>query len=134
MRQLFSPAMSLMNRLTYPRKFAVISVLFVLPLALVMALLIPDINRIGPDFAAKERMGSAYLRPLRLLLEQVPDHWALARTTDAGTLAASDAQIDASFAALAAADQQFGAQLGTTAQFAGLRQRWASAQARGAND
>ena len=124
MRSLFSPAMSLMNRLTYPRKFAVISVLFVLPLALVMALLIPDINRIGPDFAQKERIGSAYLRPLRTLLEQVSAHWALARRPDAGALTASAAQIDASFAAVAAVDQQYGAQLGSTAQLAALQQRW----------
>ena len=39
-----APARALMDRLTYPRKFALISVLFALPLAVVMYLLVSEIN------------------------------------------------------------------------------------------
>ena len=57
-----APAVAVMNRLTYPRKFALISLLFVTPLALVMGLLISEIDaQIG--FARKEIQGIRYLRP-----------------------------------------------------------------------
>ena len=67
MRKLFNPAVTLMNRLKYPQKFILISLLFVLPLALVMILLIPSINE-RLDFAQQEKDGNVYLRPLRRLL------------------------------------------------------------------
>src|SRR4051794_36051881 len=58
---LFAPAVAVMNRLTYPRKFALVSLLFVTPLALVMGLLISEIDaRI--EFARKEIQGVRYVR------------------------------------------------------------------------
>src|SRR5205823_6219472 len=41
-RIFFHPAIALMNRLTYPQKFALISLLFALPLTLVLVLLISE--------------------------------------------------------------------------------------------
>src|SRR5438105_12035388 len=41
---LFAPAIAVMNRLKYPRKFALISLLFILPLALVMYFLLSKMN------------------------------------------------------------------------------------------
>ena len=40
----FDPAIALMNRLTYPQKFLLISVLFILPLVLVMYLLLSELS------------------------------------------------------------------------------------------
>ena len=69
-RVFLRPALFVMNRLTYPQKFVLISLLFALPLALVMYFLISEINdRI--EFAQKEVQGSRYLRTLRQLLENV---------------------------------------------------------------
>ena len=77
MKKLFNPAISLMNRLKYPQKFVLISLLFVLPLALVMTSLIKEINsRI--EFAQKEIYGDAYLRPLRSMLEHTLENKMLA--------------------------------------------------------
>src|SRR5687768_14642203 len=60
---LLRPAVALMNRLTYPRKFFLISVFFLAPLALVMYFLILELgDRI--DFTAKEIVGTRYLRPM----------------------------------------------------------------------
>src|SRR5206468_1917514 len=68
LRALFAPAVAVMNRLTYPQKFALISALFLLPLGLVMYLLTSEIDdRI--EFARKEMLGVRYLRPLRALYE-----------------------------------------------------------------
>ncbi len=68
---LFNPAIALMNRLKYPQKFFLISLLFVLPLALVISLLLSEFDsRI--DFAQKELYGNAYLRPLNQLWQYIP--------------------------------------------------------------
>src|SRR5215213_3494902 len=67
MSQLLSPAIALMNRLRYAQKFLLISLLFIVPLALVMALLIAEVNT-RADFAQKEKYGTEYLRGVRKLL------------------------------------------------------------------
>jgi len=68
---LFKPAIALMNRLNYPRKFLLISLLFVLPLALVMNFLISELDsRI--EFTQKELYGNAYLRPISQLWQYIP--------------------------------------------------------------
>src|ERR1044071_9770457 len=80
-----APAVAIMNRLKYPQKFALISLIFAIPLATVMFLLISEINdRI--DFAQKEIIGDAYLRPLRKLLEHVPQARALAHSYARGQI------------------------------------------------
>src|SRR4029453_14964780 len=71
-----APARALMDRLTYPRKFMLISVLFALPLAVVMYLLVSEINdRI--EFSYKEMLGNRYLRPLRDLSEHAGESYML---------------------------------------------------------
>jgi phosphoserine phosphatase RsbU/P len=68
---LFKPAIALMNRLKYPQKFLLISLLFVLPLALVMNLLISELDsRI--EFTQKEIYGNAYMRPISQLWKYIP--------------------------------------------------------------
>lgn len=68
MKWLVTPAVMVMNRLTYPAKFAVIAVLFTVPLLLVSLFLTRELNdRI--QFARQELHGNEYLRPLRDLME-----------------------------------------------------------------
>lgn len=64
------PARRLMDKLTYPRKFLLIFLLFALPLGLTLYLLVSEINS-SIRFAEKEIAGVQYLRPLRALQEQV---------------------------------------------------------------
>src|SRR5262245_46554686 len=114
MNTFWRPGVALMNRLTYPRKFALISLLFILPLGLVLALMFQDMNaRVA--FARKERSGTQYLRPLRKLLEHSIQGEALKPAPDE-----QRRQFDQDFQELAAADQQYGADLGTTAPFEAL--------------
>lgn len=68
---LFKPAIALMNRLKYPQKFLLISVLFILPLALVINLLLAELNS-RVEFTQKEIYGNAYLRPLSQLWQYIP--------------------------------------------------------------
>src|SRR5262245_5555593 len=118
MNTFWRPGVALMNRLTYPRKFALISLLFILPLGLVLALMFQDMN-VRVTFAREEQIGTQYLRPLRILLEHSIQDKALKSAPDERRR-----QFDQDFQELAAADQQYGAELQTTALFETLRARW----------
>jgi PAS domain S-box-containing protein len=74
-----NPAIRVMNRLSYARKFALISFLFILPLALNLYLLGSEINQ-RVQFSSKELLGNVYLRPLRALQIQVQHDLAAAET------------------------------------------------------
>jgi hypothetical protein len=138
MRELFTPAIRLMNRLTYPQKFGLISLLFALPLALVLLFFITAMNdRIS--FAQKEIDGNAYLRPLRTLLDHTLADKLLALDiapdgSVPAALQASVARIDADFQTLDRVDAQYGARLGTTAQLTALKAAWSALQARRRTD
>src|SRR5688572_8221460 len=77
------PARALMDRLKYPQKFLLISVLFLLPLAVVMYLLLSEINE-RVDFAQREIEGDRYLRPLRKMQENIWESRLLATGYTAG--------------------------------------------------
>jgi signal transduction histidine kinase/DNA-binding response OmpR family regulator/HPt (histidine-containing phosphotransfer) domain-containing protein len=125
--RLIAPAVAVMNRLTYPRKFALISLLFVMPLALVMGLLISEINsRI--EFAQKEIQGIRYLRPLRHLFEHVLQSRALAHAYGNGKaslrpgLIGKQAEIAEDLATLQAVEGELGDHLRTTSRHDALRE------------
>ena len=110
-QRLAGPAVALMNQLTYPRKFAVISLLFALPLGLAMYSLIMEMNdRI--EFARKEIQGDQYFRPLQRLFEHVLQSRVLARNyagkqvSDRAALVRKQAAISEDIAALHAIDQK----------------------------
>jgi len=113
---LLSPAIAVMNRLKYPQKFALISLLFALPLALVMYFFVSEINdRI--EFSRKEIEGDRYLRPLRGLLEQVvhsqihAHDYSRRGLANRPELVRKQAEIDSNFKALAEIEFLTGKQL-----------------------
>src|SRR5262245_23253535 len=116
MNTIWRPGVALMNRLRYPRKFALISVLFILPLALVLALLLQEMN-MRVVFTRKERVGTQYLRPVRLLLADTLQNGMLAHAyLDGGAafkvpLDQQQRQIDRDIEEIAAYDQLFGDEL-----------------------
>jgi PAS domain S-box-containing protein len=124
-----APAVAIMNRLKYPQKFALISLFFAIPLATVMFLLISEINdRI--DFAQKEIIGDAYLRPLRKLLEHVPQarslahSYALGQITLRPELIQQQSIIDQDFLELDQAEKEYGSVLDTAAKLSVLKENW----------
>jgi PAS domain S-box-containing protein len=126
---LLTPAVAVMNRLSYPWKLALISALFVLPLGLVLALLFAEMER-EIAFTRKEVQGLAYLRPLRRLLEHVGEARILAQRYAGGDamvrpdLVRKHAEIDDDFTALAAADRDLGATLDTSRELGLLLEDW----------
>src|SRR4051794_29798696 len=124
---LIAPAIAVMNRLTYPWKFALVSLLFVTPLALVMGLLISEMDaRI--EFALKEIQGIRYLRPLRQLFEHVLQSRALAHDYGNGKvslrpgLIGKQAEITEDLETLRAIERELGHDLRTTSKHDTLRE------------
>ena len=113
---LLAPARRLMDRLTYPRKFLLIFLLFALPLGLTLYLLVGEINR-SIQFAEKEIAGVHYLRPLRSLQEQVARSRLVAAAYLGGQadqrpeLVRVQASIKAGLAELDQIDAQLGGEL-----------------------
>jgi signal transduction histidine kinase/DNA-binding response OmpR family regulator/HAMP domain-containing protein len=127
LRVFLQPALFVMTRLRYPQKLVLISLLFALPLALVMYLLISEINdRI--EFAQKEIQGSRYLRPLRQLLEHVTHSRSLAydytgrRVSLRPELVRNQVELERDFEVLAAAERELGAILKTASKYEVLRE------------
>ncbi len=129
MKKLFNPAIALMNRLSYPRKFVLISLLLIVPLALVMTFFTLTINS-SIEVAQQEIDGDAYLRPLHKLLQHTLDEKELANEYLSGnfslreTIVNNQSQIDKDFEELRAIDQHFGGELKTTEQLRTLEASW----------
>ena len=64
---------NLFNRLSYPKKFALISILFVIPLVAFLPIA-QELNTRIDQYRNKEFYGTLYLRPLEDLLEDVQAH------------------------------------------------------------
>ncbi|HEX7586912.1 MAG TPA: response regulator [Anaerolineae bacterium] len=124
----FNPAIGLMNRLKFPQKFALISLLFAAPLALVLTLLILQTNA-SIDFSQKEKAGTAYLRQLQRFYEYALQNKILDQQLDntrvtVDDIATNRALMDQVFNALKATDAQLGAGLNTREGFAALSTDW----------
>lgn len=76
MNTVFAPAVSLLNRLSYPRKFGLIGLLFALPLGLVSFFWVSELNH-QIAFSAKEQWGNEYLRPIQQLASDLQEHRGL---------------------------------------------------------
>src|SRR5687768_13165882 len=129
MGKIFAPATALMGRLKYPQRFALITLLFLLPLGLVLFMYFTEVQT-QVAFAEKEKQGTAYLRPVANLYEHaiqqrllgfLPIH-GLESNTDA--LNAEQAEIDQDFTALDALDREYGATLVTTERLNALKENW----------
>jgi signal transduction histidine kinase/HPt (histidine-containing phosphotransfer) domain-containing protein/ActR/RegA family two-component response regulator len=123
---LIRPGVLLMNRLRYPHKFALISLLFAIPLGLTMSLWLTEIGaRVA--FAAKERAGLEYVVALRHLLEPLERARGLAPlvaagdTSAAGQLAEQRARLAAAARIIDVIDGRSGAVLESTEQWRALR-------------
>ncbi|HSV46756.1 MAG TPA: histidine kinase dimerization/phospho-acceptor domain-containing protein, partial [Ramlibacter sp.] len=111
-----------MDRLTYPQKFLLIFLLFALPLALTLYLLVGEIYG-SVRFARKEIAGTHYLRPLRALQDEVGRSRLLASAYVGGLadlrpdMVRAQAGIQAELGKLEAVDARFGHDLASSALF-----------------
>ncbi|MBI5365574.1 MAG: PAS domain S-box protein, partial [Planctomycetes bacterium] len=126
---LLRPAIALMNRLRYPQKFALITLLFALPLGLATWYMIREAS-VRIDFGQKELYGTAYLRPLRRMIEHLPEarrlaaEYAAGRAEERPELVRKHAELEADCAAVAALDSRYGAQLNSRLRWTALAENW----------
>lgn len=126
---LLSPGVKFMNRFRYARKMALMSAIFILPLALFMALLIVGINS-RLESARTERTGLVYIRSLMKLVSDVQQHRGISNaylrgySAFGGNLTAKQAQVDRDMARLEKVDREFGRRLRTTDRFDMIAQEW----------
>ncbi len=76
---IFSPGIKVMNKMTYARKFMLILLLFLIPFAVVLSMLISNVNE-RIQFAEKEREGIEYISELRSFVQLVQQHRGLSVT------------------------------------------------------
>jgi signal transduction histidine kinase/DNA-binding response OmpR family regulator len=114
-----------MDRLTYPRKFGLVSLIFILPLAAVLYFLLAEINS-GIDLAKKEILGNQYLRSVRDLQHEVGEGQYLAllysqnKAIIRPDLIRQQSQIDIAIDRLEATNKTLGEQLNTASPYAVL--------------
>src|SRR5262245_19012366 len=121
----FSPAVGLMNRLTYPRKFLLISVLFGLPLALVIGLLLAEINE-SLDIARRQIVGLDYLTAIQPLFRAVQSQSGASASLPVGAALEDKhrkelAEIAEGLATLEKADRALGDRLNTADRIAAVK-------------
>lgn len=103
------------------QKLAIVALALGLPILFLLYLLISEKN-IAIDFARRELMGTAYLQPLRELLELIPQH----ERSSPRDSAEKTARIDEAFKRLRSVDAQYGVALRVTEKRAILDAGWES--------
>jgi PAS domain S-box-containing protein len=121
----FAPAVGLMNRLTYPRKFLLISVLFALPLVLVTVFLFAEINA-SLDTARGQTEGLRYLTAVQPLFRAVQEQMEAMVSTASGDDAEARrgknlAQVTAGITTLERVDRTLGTLLRTGDRYATVK-------------
>jgi len=125
----FRPAIRLLNRLTFPRKFALISFCFAVPLALVLYFLNSRIQE-QIRIARLEIKGVEYLAPLNALHDQLPQAMSLANAYLQKQGFAMEhyptrqTEVDSLLAALGDVDSRLGGALQTSKSLEILRSSW----------
>ena len=125
--KIFSSLTSFFNRLKYPQKFVLITLLFVLPLFAFYPLVNQQNQRIQ-NYGVKEFYGTQYLLPLEHLLRDA-QHYNLAMNgSSANQLSVAQAadQVEKDFQELKQVDEQYGAALQTSSSLINLNAEWQS--------
>ncbi len=78
MKRLFIPGIKLINRLKYPQKFGIVSLLVFLFIAVLLIIIIWGMNQ-KINFMKKQRIGILYIDPVKDLLHNIEEHRALLR-------------------------------------------------------
>ena len=120
--------MNLFKHVSVKGKFAVIIVSLMIPIGILLYLLVAE-KDIAITFARQEISGNRYLRPLHLLLTNIPRYHL-----DAGTAGEGGARdrIVSALAELAAVQQDLGAGLKTTEKHSALLSSWKGLDGRAA--
>lgn len=129
MNKLIEPAVRWMNRLKYAYKFAVIGVLIVLQSAVLMYLLVSELNK-NIEFARQERLGVQYAQALGTVFVEGAEyrrlHYLYIHNDPSlqGRVLAQQNRVDVALERAEELDQGAGANLNVSWKLQTLRQDW----------
>ncbi len=132
MKILLAPVVTLMQRLRLLPKFALVALIFMVPLLLVLSMLYAELDK-AVEHAERERLGAQYVRRLEQVVFQIQTHRALRHMALSGNAAAGDAAVKALQAANAGMEgmkqmETTAASLGIAAEWSKVRQQWQDVQ------
>jgi serine phosphatase RsbU (regulator of sigma subunit) len=136
MKSLFKPAISLMNHLKYPQKFALISSIFVIPLSFASYTIFSEIKT-RTDFTNKQLLGTTYLKAQRQLWEEIPQLQSLIQSNsnqNQAEIQRIKSQVNTSLQALEKVDNRAGNIFKTTSTLNSLKQNWQNFTKNKSND
>ncbi len=138
MKNLFAPAIILMNRLRYPVKFGVIFAIVMIPLLILSLNLIHSISE-QVAFLKHEHSGLTYIKSIRQPIEYLQQHRGMTAAYLNGATEFKDRimqkrnSVDEKLAELKQVDQQLGKKLGTGDSISKLMQQWTAIKANSMN-
>ncbi len=118
--RVLAPATSLIGRLRYAYKFALIGVIILATLGFVGVAYVQQVSK-QIDFSAKERVGVVYVAPAARLTEALVQLRSAVAAGDTAGVAAAGAAVRSAVILVDAADRRVGGQLGVSSEWAKLR-------------
>lgn len=106
------------------RKLILLGIVFSVPVAMLLFLLIKEQN-IAIDFGQNERRGVEYIKPIRHLLHDIQKH-QVAFLNGAAEASALEKQIEEDIQSAREVDGRYGKDLKTTQGLAGLTEKWST--------
>ncbi|MEE9524357.1 MAG: PAS domain S-box protein [Thermodesulfovibrionales bacterium] len=129
MKRFFRPAIQLMNRLSYPKKMALVVLIFSVPLTIFLSMLISETKR-GIDLAKKEILGVEYNKTVVRLVRDLQQHRGMVNAFLRGDvifedkLTAKAVHVEDDIKAIDRGDERFGALFGTRERWGELKRKW----------
>ncbi len=129
MKNLFAPAVFLMNHVRYPVKFLIIFLMVMTPLVILSLNLITSFNK-DIAFLKKEHTGLTYIKTVRQPIEQIQQHRGMMAAYLNGATEFRDrimqkrTLVDKNLAELKAIDNKLGSQLDTGGVVNDLMRQW----------
>lgn len=131
MKALLRPAALILNRLSYPRKLALIGLVFFLPFVLAGYLLVSETHD-GIVFAEKELAGLESIRPLKKLMRHAQEHRGAAQLALRGDADAAqrmdelESMAEEAIRELEDFDARLGKALGSSDEWGTVKANWTS--------
>jgi len=118
-----------MNKLSYPKKMLLISVVFLIPIIMLISLLLSQLG-VGIASAEKEARGLEYIKTVRQLYQHMPQHRGMTNAYLNGASSFRSKILDkrkaivADIAAIDAINDRLGDEFGTNTLWAEIKQDW----------
>ncbi|RKZ85209.1 MAG: methyl-accepting chemotaxis protein, partial [Gammaproteobacteria bacterium] len=122
-------AESLMNKLTFPKKMALIAAVFLIPIIIASSLLLSELSS-GISETEREQQGLLYISTVRQLYQNLAQHRGMTNAYLNGNISfkakimAKRKEIIADVAAIDTIDQQLGSTFNTSLLWNEIKQDW----------